>query len=87
MHTTQQSYQNEINKKSLFLANPEPEPFLTKITAPARDPAPAKYGGSTAPDPGSTTLIINIQKCIYTKAYFGFKVLTEYIIQFFSKKH
>ena len=37
---TKQSYQIIINKKSLYLANPEP--FLTKISAPA----PAKYGGS-----------------------------------------
>ena len=32
-HDTTESYQIKINKKSKFLANPEP--FLTKITAPA----------------------------------------------------
>ena len=44
MHTTQQSYQIIISKKYLFLANPEP--FLTKITAPA------KYGSSRLRNPG-----------------------------------
>ena len=48
---TKQSNQIIICKKSLYLSSPEPEPFLTKITAPA----PAKYGGSTAP--GSETLM------------------------------
>ena len=61
---TKQSYQIIICKKSLYLSSPEPEPFLTKITAPA----PAKYGGSTAPGSGSKTLqitTINHPTCTY----------------------
>ena len=61
---TKQSYQIIIYKKSLYLSSPEPEPFLTKITAPA----PAKYGGSTAPGSGSETLqitTINHPTCTY----------------------
>ena len=54
---TKQSYQIIIYKKSLYLSSPEPEPFLTKITAPA----PAKYCGSTAPGSGSATLSKTIE--------------------------